>query len=35
MHQHHNSYYLDNAYANLIEKRILKWSPLLWPLERL
>lgn len=35
MHQHHNYYYLDYAFENIFEKQTLKWSTLLWPLERL
>ncbi len=35
MEPHHTYYYLDYAYKKGVEKRILKWSTLLWPLERL
>jgi hypothetical protein len=34
MHRHHNYYYSDYGFENIIEIRVLKWSTLLWPLER-
>lgn len=35
--EHHHNYYYDSDYGdeNKRETRILKWSALLWPLERL
>ena len=35
MDPHHNYYYLYNRTEIYMEKRILKWSTLLWPLEQL
>lgn len=35
MEHHHSYYYLSYLCKNELEIRILKWSTLLWPLERL
>jgi hypothetical protein len=35
METHHTNYYLYDRCETYREKRILKWSTLLWPLEQL